>query len=101
MQELLGRTFSVGEGRYRVVDVRRMSGEAMIYAEEIHAEETHAADPGNIHTAVNDGVENDQGRHALAVSDVQKPAATRKPRRAAFHYTDIAALFSSDRSRQS
>jgi len=35
MQELLGRTFSVANGRYRVVDVRKLSGEAMIYAEQI------------------------------------------------------------------
>lgn len=35
MQELLGRTFSVADGRYRVVDVRKLSGEAMVYAEQI------------------------------------------------------------------
>ena len=35
MQELLGRTFSVGDGEYRVVDVRRMSGEVMVYAESL------------------------------------------------------------------
>ena len=34
MQDLLGRTFSVGEGEYRVVDVRQLSGELMVYAEE-------------------------------------------------------------------
>ena len=33
MQELLGRTFSVGDGEYRVVDVRHLSGEVMVYAE--------------------------------------------------------------------
>lgn len=35
MQELLGRIFSVANGRYRVVDVRKLSGEAMVYAEQI------------------------------------------------------------------
>jgi len=35
MQELLGRTFAVADGRYRVVDVRKLSGEAMVYAEPI------------------------------------------------------------------
>lgn len=35
MHELLGRTFSVGEGEYRVVDVRQLSGEVMVYAESM------------------------------------------------------------------
>ena len=34
MQDILGRTFSVGEGEYRVVDVRQLSGEVMVYAEQ-------------------------------------------------------------------
>ena len=63
MQELLGRTFSVGDGAYRVVDVRRLSGELMVYAEEADSRE-HAG-----------------------------PNASRKPRRAAFHYGDIASRF--------
>lgn len=33
MQDILGRTFSVGDGEYRVVDVRQLSGEVMVYAE--------------------------------------------------------------------
>jgi hypothetical protein len=56
MQELLGRTFSVGDGEYRVVDVRRMSGELMVYAETVAG----------------------------------RTAQPRKPKRAAFHYGDIA-----------
>jgi hypothetical protein len=62
MQELLGRKFSVGEGEYRVVDVRQLSGELMVYVEETGNE---AADP-------------------------------KKPRRAAFHYGDIAARLGAD-----
>jgi len=62
MQELLGRTFSVGDGEYRVVDVRQLSGEMMVYAEEL----------GN--------TDSDQ----------------RKPKRAAFHYGDIAARLDTD-----
>lgn len=34
MQDILGRTFSVGDGKYRVVDVRQLSGEVMVYAEQ-------------------------------------------------------------------
>ena len=60
MQDLLGRTFSVGKGEYRVVDVRQLSGEMMVYAEPL-------------------------GEQAEA----------RKPRRAAFHYNDIARRFAS------
>jgi hypothetical protein len=56
MQEILGRTFSVGNGEYRVVDVRQLSGELMVYAEQT----TEQASEG------------------------------RQPRRAAFHYGDIA-----------
>ncbi len=65
MQELLGRTFSVADGRYKVVDVRQMSGEAMIYAEK------------------------------LDTTDDAK--AGRRPRRAAFHYGDIANLINYDK----
>ena len=35
MQELVGMTFTVGDGQYRVVDVRQLSGELMVYAEEL------------------------------------------------------------------
>ena len=33
MQELLGRTFHVEEDDYTIVDVRKIDGEMMIYAE--------------------------------------------------------------------
>ncbi len=56
MQDILGRTFSVGDGEYRVVDVRQLSGEVMVYAEET----------------------------------ADREADEKKPRRAAFHYGDIA-----------
>ena len=64
MQELLGRKFSVGDGEYRVVDVRNLSGELMVYAEEL------AADTAESH----------------------------KPKRAAFHYGDIAARLDEQRA---
>ena len=38
MQELLGQTFTLADGHYKVVDVRQMSGEAMIYAEKVNTE---------------------------------------------------------------
>lgn len=57
MQDILGQTFSVGDGQYRVVDVRQLSGEVMVYAEQTASEVTE----------------------------------DRRPRRAAFHYGDIAA----------
>lgn len=67
MQELLGRTFSLADGRYRVVDVRQLSGEAMVYAEEI--------------------------------SDETGKSSDRRPRRAAFHYGDIADLLRDDKNK--
>ena len=62
MQDLLGRRFSVGEGEYRVVDVRQLSGELMVYAE--------------------------------ATGEEPAAGAPRKPRKAAFHYGDIAGRLS-------
>jgi hypothetical protein len=61
MQDILGRTFSVGDGEYRVVDVRQLSGEVMVYAEE------------------------------TAEQAAEQVREARRPRRAAFHYGDIAA----------
>ena len=63
MQDLLGRKFSVGDGKYRVVDVRNLSGDLMIYAEL-------AADA----------------------------AESRRPKRAAFHYGDIATRLEEQRA---
>lgn len=45
MQEILGRTFSVGDGEYRVVDVRQLSGEVMVYAEQTAGQEVAGAKP--------------------------------------------------------
>lgn len=61
MQQLVGKVFSIGNGQYRVVDVRQLSGESMVYAETMDA------------------------------TDSALPAS--RPRRAAFHYSDIANLF--------
>ena len=63
MQDLLGRKFSVGDGKYRVVDVRNLSGDLMVYAE--------------------------------LAADV---AESRRPKRAAFHYGDIAARLEEQRA---
>ncbi len=65
MRELLGRTFSVAESEYRVVDVRQLSGEVMVYAEPTSEE-------GN---------------------------TDRRPRRAAFHYGDIASRLEASSNR--
>jgi len=64
MQELVGETLSLADGRYRVVDVRQLSGEAMVYAEEI--------------------------------GDDASKSSGRRPRRAAFHYGDIAELLQAE-----
>jgi hypothetical protein len=35
MKHLLGRDFSVAEGRYRIVDVRQVGRDALVYAEPL------------------------------------------------------------------
>jgi hypothetical protein len=35
MRDLVGQCFSLAEGRYRIVDVRNIAGESMIYAEKL------------------------------------------------------------------
>lgn len=62
MKNLVGQVFSLAEGRYRIVDVRRLSGDALVYAERL-----------------------DAAPHG-------RPAAAMVTPRAAFRYGDIAAL---------
>lgn len=64
MKHLVGRDFAVAEGRYRIVDVRHVGVDAMVYAEPLGGD----AGPGT-------------ARGAVAA-----------PVRAAFHYNDIARL---------
>lgn len=35
MKNLVGKVFSLAQGRYRIVDVQRLSGDAMVYAERM------------------------------------------------------------------
>lgn len=63
MQDILGQTFSVGDGKYRVVDVRQLAGELMVYAEPTAG----------------------------------KASEERTPRRAAFHYGDIATRLEAEK----
>jgi len=73
MQDLVGQCFSLAEGRYRIVDVRNLAGESMIYAEKLHEDRREPAGPASGH------------RH-------------QHPHRAAFHYNDIVEYLASDRS---
>ena len=34
LQDLVGKCFSVAEGEYRIVDVRNIAGDALVYAEK-------------------------------------------------------------------
>lgn len=63
MNNLVGKMFCLAQGRYRIVDVRRLSGDAMVYAERVEAG-----------------------------AAVDAPLAPSGSPRAAFHYDDIAAL---------
>jgi hypothetical protein len=63
MNNLVGRIFSLADGRYRIVDVQRLSGDALVYAE----------------------------REELACGASPVPSGGAKPPgRMAFHYGDIA-----------
>lgn len=33
MKNLVGQSFRIGDGRYRIVDVQRLGGDALVYAE--------------------------------------------------------------------
>jgi hypothetical protein len=68
MRDLIGQSFPLADRVYRIVDVRQVAGDAMIYAEP--------ADPAPTATAARDGM----------VS-----AGPARAARAAFHYRDIAA----------
>lgn len=35
LQDLVGQCFSVAEGSYRIVDVRNVAGDALVYAEKL------------------------------------------------------------------
>ncbi len=68
MNNLVGRSFQIADGHYRIVDVRRLGGDAMVYAERVQA--------------------------AGAVADA---GDRRSPARTAFHYGDIAPLLDAGR----
>ncbi len=61
MKNLVGRSFQIADGHYRIVDVQRLGGDAMVYAERLEAVAAGGED------------------------DTRHP-----PARTAFHYGDIA-----------
>jgi hypothetical protein len=38
MKDLVGRSFAIAEARYRIVDVRRLGSDALVYAEQVSAD---------------------------------------------------------------
>jgi len=81
MKNLVGRCFSLADGRYRIVDVRQLGGDAMVYAEPLPSKET-SEEPSK---------EPSEYRGA-------RPAGRAAPNRAAFHIADIAAILDAPRS---
>jgi hypothetical protein len=69
MRNLIGQSFPLADRVYRIVDVRQVAGDAMIYAEPV------------VDTGAGSGTTGGQTR-------VAGPA---RAARAAFHYRDIAA----------
>lgn len=45
MNDLVGRIFSLADGRYRIVDVQRLSGDALVYAEREELTEPSRGEP--------------------------------------------------------
>ncbi len=77
MKKLVGTCFSVADGRYRIVDVRQMGGDVMVYAEPVPSETAAASD---------------------ALDGGARPPGPAAPNRAAFHYADIASILDVPRS---
>lgn len=69
MNNLVGRIFSLADGRYRIVDVQRLGRDALVYAEREEA-------PGPLEIG----------------------SAPAGPGRTAFHYGDIAPLLEGGQS---
>lgn len=80
MRNLIGQSFPLADRVYRIVDVRQVAGDAMIYAEPV-ADATGGAQPGADAAGASQGW---SGAPPLA-------AAPARAARAAFHYRDIAA----------
>lgn len=68
MQDLVGRRFSLADEEYRIVDVRFVGGDSMVYAERSGAQPS-----------------------------VSEANQRRRPQRAAFHYSDIAPYLATGR----
>jgi hypothetical protein len=80
MRNLIGQSFPLADRVYRIVDVRQVAGDAMIYAEPV-AFATEGAEP------VADGSGASQGWSGAP----PLAAGPARAARAAFHYRDIAA----------
>lgn len=59
MKNLVGRSFRIADGRYRIVDVQRLGGDALVYAELL---DDHAAEEGEVRSA--------RGRTAFRYGDI-------------------------------
>lgn len=65
MKNLVGQSFSIANGHYRIVDVQRLSGDALVYAERVEC------------------------RNGPPLGEA---GVSQSRRRTAFRYGDIAAL---------
>lgn len=65
MKHLVGRIFTIGDGAFRVVDVQRLGGDALVYAEA-------------------------QPPSATRRGETPRDEEALPPARMAFHYGDIA-----------
>ena len=75
MKDLVGQCFNLADGRYRIVDIRQLGGDAMVYAELLEA-----------------GGSSDSAMGAASAR------VSARPGRTAFHFADIAAMLPAQRS---
>jgi len=74
MRDLVGQCFNLADGRYRIVDVRQLGGDAMVYAELL-----------------------EPGGSSEGTAEPGRPAAAGRPGRTAFHFADIASMLPAER----
>jgi hypothetical protein len=90
MRNLIGQSFPLADRVYRIVDVRQVAGDAMIYAEPV-AFATEGAEPVAFATEGSGSVADASGASQGWSGAPPLAAGPARAARAAFHYRDIAA----------
>ena len=94
MRDLIGKSFPIADRLYRIVDVRQVAGDALVYAEPLLRGEEQQGEGQQGEGQQGEGqVESKQPEHQRGLLlGVGRSAGASPARsaRAAFHYRDIA-----------